>query len=204
MPTLLACPHLRSQPKAQRLPCNVATLAVMLLLLWITVFPASAAEEGADLEQSVKAAFLYKFASFVEWPAPALPRPDTPIIIAVAGSETIVAKLSQMVVGRTAQGYPLTVRQIRAGDALAGVHILFIGGNESTRLGQWVHAAQTHSTLLVTDAESALTRGSMINFVLAERRLRFEISLEAAEKSGLKLSSRLLAVAQQVHRRAPQ
>lgn len=200
----LACPPFSSQPKAQRLPCTIATLAVMLLLLWMMAFPARAAGEDADLEQSVKAAFLYKFASFVEWPAPVLPRPDTPIMIAVAGSETIVAELSQMVVGRTAQGRPITVRRIRAGEALTGVHILFIGRSESPRLGQWAQAAQTHSTLLVTDAESALTHGSMINFVLAERRVRFEVALDAAEKSGIKLSSRLLAVAQHVHRRAPQ
>lgn len=204
MRALPAFPPFRSLPHAQRPACNAATLAVLLLLLWMTAFPASAAEEDTDLEQSVKAAFLYKFASFVEWPEPVMPRPQTPITIAVAGSEAIVAELSQMVVGRTAQGHPITVRQIRAGDSLAGVHILFIGGSESPRLRQWAEAAQAHSTLLVTDAENALTRGSMINFVLAERRVRFEISLDAAEKSGLKLSSRLLAVAQQVHRRAPQ
>lgn len=199
----LACPRFRSQPKAHRLPRTIATLAVMLLL-WMMASTATAAEEGADLERSVKAAFLYKFASFVEWPAPVLPRPDTPITIGVAESETLVMELSQMVAGRTAQGHPITVRLIRAGDVLAGVHILFVDSSESSRLGQWAKAAQTQSTLLVTDAENALTRGSMINFVLAERRVRFEVSLDAAEKSGLKLSSRLLAVARQVHRRAPQ
>ncbi len=202
MPALLACPPFRSQPKAQRPPCTRATLAVMLLLLlWMMAFPVAAAEE-ADLEQRVKAAFLYKFASFVEWPTPVLPRPDTPITIAVAGSDDIVAELDQMVVGRTAQGHPLAVKRIRTGDALAGVHILFIGGNESRRLAQWAQAAQRHSTLLVTDAENALTHGSVINFVVAERRVRFEVSLDAAEKSGIKLSSRLLAVARHVHRRA--
>ncbi|MFP5408898.1 MAG: YfiR family protein [Gammaproteobacteria bacterium] len=203
MRALPVFPPFRSLSPAQRPACNAATLAVLLLLLWMAAFPTRAAEEGTDLEQSVKAAFLYKFASFVEWPAPVMPQPATPITIAVAGSEKIVAELNQMVVGRTAQGHPITVRRIRAGDSLAGVHILFIGGTESARLGQWAEAAQTHSTLLVTDAESALTRGSMINFVLAERRVRFEISLDTAEKSGLKLSSRLLAVAQHVHRRAP-
>lgn len=203
MPAMLACPHSGLRQQARRLPYPVASVAIMLLHLWVMAWPAYAAEAAEDLEQSVKAAFLYKFASFVEWPAPALPQPDTPITIAIAGSETIVAELSQMVVGRTAQGHPITVRPIRPGDTLAGVHILFVGGSESSRLGQWAQAAQTHSTLLVTDADSALTRGSVINFVLAERRVRFEISLDAAERSGLKLSSRLLAVAQQVRRRAP-
>jgi hypothetical protein len=181
----------------------MAGIAVMLLLLGLIAIPACAAEGAEDLEQSVKAAFLYKFASFVEWPAPALPQPDTPITIAVAGSETILAELGPMVVGRTAKGHPITVRPIRPGDTLAGVHILFVGDSESARLGQWAQAAQTHSTLVVTDADSALTRGSVINFVLAERRVRFEVALDAAERSGLKLSSRLLAVAQHVRRRAP-
>ncbi len=202
MPVLLACLQFGAQPGVHRFPGALAALAVMLLCMGAVPFPAKASVEGAELEQSVKAAFLYKFASFVEWPASVMPRADAPIMIAVAGSEAILAELGQMVVGRTAQGRPIAVRRIRAGDSLAGVHILFVGGSESPRLGQWAQSAQTHSALLVTDEESALTRGSMINFVLAERRVRFEVSLDAAERGGIKLSSRLLAVAQQVHRRA--
>lgn len=181
----------------------LASMTLFLLPMWLMAFPASGAGEGEGLEHSVKAAFLYKFASYVEWPANAFPKADAPIAIAVTGSEVIAAELSRLVASRTAQGHPIVVKRLMPGDPLAGVHILFVGRSEAERLAQWAHDAQAHSTLVVTDSRGALERGSAINFVLVDRRVRFEISLDTAEKSSLKLSSRLLAVAQRVHPGAP-
>ncbi len=173
-------------------------MSLFLLPMWLLAFPASGARAAEDLEHSVKAAFLYKFASYVEWPANAFPQADAPIAIAVTGSGVIAAELEQLVSGRTAQGRPIVVKRLASSDPLAGVHILFVGPGEREHLAQWSQHAQAHSTLLVTDSRGALERGSAINFVVVDRRVRFEISLDAAEKSSLKLSSRLLAVAQRV------
>lgn len=159
---------------------------------------APAAEGGDALEHRVKAAFLYKFAGYVEWPPALLAQADTPVTIAVMGAEPIAVELSQMVVGRTVNGRSLTVRRVRPGDSLAGVHVLFVGKTENARLPQLAQSAQPRSILTVSESDGALTRGSIINFVLADGRVRFEIARDTAEKSGLKLSSRLLAVAQQV------
>lgn len=161
------------------------------------------ANSAMALENRLKAAFLYKFADYVEWPEAAFPAPDTPITIAVINADTVAERLSEMVVGRTAQGRPIIVKRLAASQPVAGTHILFIGGDAADRLGALAQTVSDQPTLLVTDSDGALQRGSMINFVLADRRLRFEIALDAAEKSGLRLSSRLLAVALDVRRRVP-
>ena len=155
------------------------------------------------LEQRIKAAFLYKFAGYVDWPAASFARSDTPFTIAVVGADPLAAELSQAVAGRTVNDRPVAVRRLKPGESLDGVHILFVGKGENARLAQLVKTAQTRSVLTVTESEGALAHGSVINFVLDDRRVRFEISLDSAEKSKLRLSSRLLAVAQQVHTGTP-
>lgn len=164
---------------------------------------AHAADEDGTLEQRVKAAFLYQFAGYVEWPPNAFAQAAAPITIAVLGADTLAAELGQIVAGRTVGGRAVAVKRVKPGESLAGVHVLFIGREESARLGQVAQAAQTRSILTVTESDGALTRGSMINFVLVDRRVRFEIGLDSAEKGGLRLSSRLLAVAQQVRTGTP-
>ena len=157
--------------------------------------------EATTLERRVKAAFLYKFADFVEWPESALGRADSAFTIAVAGDDQVATELSELTARRTTSGRGVAVRRVRDVESLAGVHILFIGRAEAARLSQWLRAAQSRHILVVTETEGALTHGSVINFVLSDGRVRFEISLPSADRSGLVLSSRLLAVAHAVRPR---
>jgi hypothetical protein len=179
---------------AKGLACRMGLLCAALLAGW----SAGAAEDAASLEQRVKAAFLYQFASYVEWPALSFAQPDTPVTIAVMGAEQLAAELKQLSAGRTVGGRKVEVRQVRPGDTLAGINILFIGSAENARLAQVAQTAKPRAMLIVTEADGALKQGSMINFVIVDRRVRFEVALDSVERSGLKLSSRLLAVAQQV------
>jgi hypothetical protein len=187
----------------------VARLGV-LLLLCCALLPAgwmeraaSAADSADALEHRVKAAYLYKFAGYVDWPAAAFADADTPITFGVIGSEPLASELSAVVAGRTINNRNLSVRRLKAGDALTGVHILFVGTAESSRLGQLARSARPHAVLTVSESEGALDQGSVINFIVSDRRVRFEVALDSAEKSGIRLSSRLLAVAQQVRTANP-
>jgi hypothetical protein len=164
---------------------------------------ARAQEDPPQLELKVKAAFLYKFIGYIDWPAASFAKPDTPVVIGVVGADQVAAELTQAVTGRTANDRPVVVRRLRAGESLDGVHVLFVGKAETARLVQLAQAAQQRSVLTVTESDGALAQGSVINFVTVERRVRFEIALDSAEKSRLKLSSRLLAVAQQVRTGTP-
>ncbi|MES2901134.1 MAG: YfiR family protein [Pseudomonadota bacterium] len=151
------------------------------------------------LERQVKAAYLYKFAGFVEWPEHSFKGADSALIIGVAGSELLAEQLERMVAGRHVNGHPVTVRRLRAGDALAALHILFVDHSmERAAAGAVYAAARGHSILTVTDAHDGLADGAMIAFVMADERLRFEVGLRLAQASGLRISARMLAVAHKV------
>jgi hypothetical protein len=182
-------------------------MAPVTRLLFVLALVAAACTARAQnvpvTEDSVKAAFLYKFPGFVEWPANVLARPDEPMVIGVIGGEDVLGELNAIADTRKA-GRPLTVRRVKDARDLAGAHVLFIGARERPRAAELIRAAHAAGVLTVTEWEGALRMGSVINFVTtADGRVRFEISLEPAEKSNLKLSSRLLAVAQQVHSTRP-
>ena len=175
------------------------SILLALGMLWAFIpRPVPAAPDAT--EEQVKAAFLYQIARYVEWPNSAFPRPDTPVTIAVLGSESLEIELRQLVKGRTAHDRPIVVQQLKSPGALSGIHVLFVGRDYRSRFGE-IAKAQESGLLVVTDWENALSAGSMVNFILVDGRVRFEIALDTTLRSGLKPSSRLLAVAQQVHSR---
>ena len=175
----------------------VGGAAILLLGVLCTATSAVALEESAQvLEQRVKAAFLFKFGGYVEWPDNVFPRKESPLVIGVAGADALADELSQVVAGRTLNGRPVTVRRVRAGEALSNIHILFVGRPEIDRLNELLVQAQP--VLTVTDMAKGLPQGSVINFVVAENRVRFEVSLDAAKRIGLKIGAPLLSVAMRV------
>lgn len=154
-------------------------------------------EAAAALERSVKAAFVFKFAGFVEWPAAALP-PEAPIRIGVMGEEAVVQDIRDAASGRTVEGRRVLAKLVVPGDTLEGVHILFMRDPAYRKIVDTVAGLQPEAMLIVTESPGALARGSIVNFAVDEGRVRFDLSLESAERRGLKLSSRLITVAREV------
>ena len=167
-------------------------IARALMALVLAAAPSIVAAQQSS-EQAVKAAFLFKFAGYVEWPAPS--RPDAPFVIATLGADEVARELTSILPGRSIAGRPPVVRTVREGESLEGVQMLFIG-RRAGDTGAAVRAAQQQGVLVVT--ETSLEAGGAINFVIAENRVAFEVSLEAAERSGHRISSRMLAVARRV------
>ena len=147
------------------------------------------------LEHEVKAAFLFKFLSFVEWPQAALGAPGAPLVIGVAGAEDAAAALEQMSAGRSAQGRPVEVRRLREGEPPTGVHMLFLARGQAQRLREIARVAPAQPLLIVCEWDGALDQGAAVNFVRADARVRFEVALDAAERRSLRISSRMLSVA---------
>jgi hypothetical protein len=159
---------------------------------------ATAFAQREATESGVKAAFLYKFANYIEWPANAFAAPSAPLVIGVMGAEEVAAELDRIAPGRNVNGHPVTVKRLKNGESAAGVHILFVG-REQGGAAAAVRAAREQGALTVTESERGLeTTGSAINFLSGGERVAFEVSLEAAEKSGHRISSRMLAVAKRV------
>lgn len=163
---------------------------------------APAAEGERAPERSVKAAFLYKFLMYTEFPASAFSDPTSPLVIGVAGDDDMARELAHLVAGRAINRRPVVVRAVREPDAMDGMHLLFVSGGDASRLARLARPAQA-PMLVVTEAPNGLLHGSVINFRIVAQRVRFDVSLDAADKNHIKLSSRLLTVANQVHKGAP-
>ena len=167
----------------------------------VAALGSQAADDPArTAQQRVKAAFLYKFAGYVEWPAEAFPDTANPIVIGVAGADDVAAELDQAVVGRQVAGRPLQVRRLPRDDS-AGTccHIVFVGaGGDPGRARELLAQARERPVLTVTDSPRGHPAGSVINFVAAGDRIRFDIARDTAERNGLQLRSQLLAVAREV------
>jgi hypothetical protein len=128
-------------------------------------------------------------------PAKSESRRLSPYVIGIVEADVIANELIKISSGRRINNRPVIVRKLRAADALDGAHLVFVGRAERGRIAQLAKSVQSQPILIVTETEGALGQGSTINFVQADDRIRIEVSLDTAEKSGLKLSSRLLAIA---------
>lgn len=151
------------------------------------------AEEVVYQEDEVKAAFLYHFATFVQWPDATAS--DEVFAMAVLGADGVASELQKFLPGRAIQGRPMEVRRLRSIEQVSDEAVIFIGADAGSTLPELVREVANRPMLVVTEAPGALRDGAMINFQLVDRRVRFEISLPAAERAGLELSSRLLSAA---------
>lgn len=158
------------------------------------------AQAPAARESAVKAAFLSKFAGFVEWPAGTLTQPEAPLVIGVVASDDVAADLQLIAAARSTQLRPIVVRRLPDGNGSTGVHILFIGATRDSRVRELAGLARG-PVLVVTEQEDGLLVGGVLNFVLDQGRVRFAASPTAADARGLRLSARLLALAQSVEGR---
>ena len=174
--------------------------AMLAALLCISGVLAGAAEEHIERPESeVKAAFLYKFLGFVDWPEKVFASPAAPLVVGVLGADEMEARLQQLVPGHAVQGHPIIVRHVKShADSFEGLHAIYVGRVDPSRLDDVAAKARELSVLTVSDAPDGVDYGFIINFLLDEGRVRFDVSTEAAQASKLVLSSRLLAVAHRV------
>lgn len=163
---------------------------------------AQSAVSGVQLEKRVKAAFLYKFLGYAEYPAAAFGDAGAPFVIGVLGADDLAAELARIVAGRTVGGRGIVVRALHEGDLPAPLQLLFVGGSDTARVARAVRLANG-PVLVVSDCEGGLQTGSAINFVIVDERVRFDVEPDAAERNGIKLSSRLLTVANRVVKGTP-
>jgi len=149
----------------------------------------------AAKEYEVKAAFLFNFAQYVEWPPESFSTPATPIIIGVLGDDPFGRVLDQTVRGETVKSRPIAIHRSRQIENLRHCHLLFISKSERGRLTPiFAKLAGTHC-LTVGETDRFAHNGGIINFRLQGANVRFEINLNAARRSGLMISSKLLRLA---------
>ena len=150
-------------------------------------------------EQEVKAAYLYNFAKYVEWPTSASPEPQW--VIGVLGDADFGDVLEKTLSGKSVRERPFVARRLQDPQEAAHVHILFIGAAEAPRLPAILKSLEASRALTVSDIDGFAEKGGMIGFRIDGKKVRFDISPQTATRAGLRISSQLLALARVVQAR---
>jgi len=179
-------------------------MAIFISLSLATLFAGntgrSAAREPSPREYDLKAAFLYHFAQFVDWPPEAFPSPDTPLVIGVLGVDPFGPMLDETVRNEIVKGRRLVVQRYRRVQDAAGCHILFVSASEAERFDEILASLKGKPILSVGDTADFAIRGGIIRFLTERNKIRLRINLESAKTANLTISSKLLRAAELVGR----
>ena len=172
------------------------TVAAIILAVAGAALPAfSGAQNSTRItdEDQVKAAFLYNFAKFVQWPASG--DKSQPLAVCVFGDDTFGEVLQQMIGGKSVQGRDVAVRRLRGEEASRTCHILFISAGEARHTADLLASADGGAVLTIGETPPFLREGGLVRFFVEGNRLRFQVNVEGAQHAGLKISSQLLGIA---------
>jgi hypothetical protein len=172
-------------------------VATLLLLLLATPL---LAQQASAPEHEIKAAYLYNFARFVEWPPRTDPAPAGSFAICVLGKDPFGGALDAVVAGVSIDGARVVARRLSSAADAASCRVLYISTSEDERVTAILATVGRAAVLTVSDVPRFIERGGMIQFVTDKGRVRFEVGLPAAQDATLTLSSALLRVASVVHR----
>jgi hypothetical protein len=146
-------------------------------------------------EYDVKAAFLYNFAKFVEWPADSFPSPDAPFSICVLGADPFGQVLDDVARGERIQGRPLVVRRLKGWDDAESCQILFVSTSVREDFDQLLGGHTFRRTLTVGEVPQFLAAGGHISFFLEGTSVRFAVNADNVARTDLQISSKLMRVA---------
>lgn len=152
--------------------------------------------QGAT-EHEVKAAFLFNFLKFVEWPGTVATN-NTPIVIGIVGESPLRDALPKILDGQTVRGRSIRMVSLRPGEPVGDCQLLFVAQGKNEEVEEVLKAAKGKPILTVGESPEFIRHGGMINFVIVDQKVRFEINTAALDAVGLHADSRLLAVARRV------
>lgn len=169
-------------------------LIVLVHALLLAAMPARA-QAPPPSEYQLKAAFLFNFAKFVEWPTQAFANDTAPFVIGILGDNPFAGDLVSTVAGKKINEHPITIQKLENAADTTKCHILFIGSSEKNRLPEIIEKLKGSAVLTVGDMERFIESGGIINFVQEASKIRFQINDGTAKAINLKISSKLLSLA---------
>jgi len=176
-------------------PAWPAWVALLICGFFLVAPSPVTAQNEDDNEYRLKLAFIYNFAQFTQWPPEAFRNPAAPLMVCVVGQNPFHGEIEQSLRGRTVGDHPLEIKGLKSDDTFKGCQMLFVRASERRMEPTILAALRGSSTLTVGEAKGFAESGGVINFVLEENRLRFEVNLDAATRSRVKISSKVLALA---------
>jgi hypothetical protein len=182
---------------AEAAPTARATGLAALLAVVVALTPQGAAHaQGGTIEYAVKAAYLYKFAPFVEWPPTAFASATSPFQVCILGRDPFGTSLDKAATGQRVDEHRVVVRRLDRVDAASGCHVLYLGASPSQTTAEALRAVRGSPILTVADDSRDV--GAIIKFIVKDNRVRFDIDTAAAAANHVTISSKLLALAMSV------
>ncbi|MGH9400608.1 MAG: YfiR family protein [Terriglobia bacterium] len=180
--------------RTRSLPLKAAAMIGVL----VTLASLRVKAAGVPTEYDVKAAYLYNFARFVQWPTKGKTSAGASFPVCVLGMDPFGRTLDRQVAGQTIDSMSVVARRVSTPEEAAGCRILFISSSEDSALNGILSTLSNASVLTVSDMPQFTERGGMVSFILQNNRIRFDVNLAAAKRAGLILSSQLLKLAASV------
>lgn len=187
--------HLRLTLSATRRRWLLGVICLGLAGAWVTAVHGAAAPVS---EYELKAAFLYNFTKFVDWPPKAFPVADGPIVIGIVGQDPFGKTIDDLVRGEVVHDRAIIVKRVPLDGDIRTCHVLFISRSERAQLPGLLSQLKDSSVLTVSDMDHFADQGGMVDLVLENKAVKIEINPAAAERAGLQMSSKLLRLARLV------
>jgi hypothetical protein len=173
---------------------NSALTKTVVLLVSLLLIGLVGRAQSPPSEYQIKAAFIYNFARFVEWPTQSYGAPDSPMIVGLLGENDFGDNLAQIINGKVIKGHPLQFKEFKSLAEATNCQVLFISKSEQNDFPKIITQLQGNNILTVSDGDNFIGAGGMIDLVIVDQKIRFQINDEAAKKAGLTISSKLLSL----------
>jgi hypothetical protein len=169
--------------------------SVFAFALGLILASGGRADDDAPKEYQVKAAFIYNFVQFTQWPDSAFSASDSPLVVAVFGSNPFGDSLQKAMDGKKLGNHPIVVKQFDSTDSIPSCHVLFVAASEEGRLNDVFRSAADHPILTIGEATTFCDKGGAMRFLIDDGKIRFEVNLDAVKRAGLHISAKLLNLA---------
>ena len=177
-----------------------AAVAILPLLLMAATL--SAQNSSGSSEYLIKAGFIYNFANLVQWPAASFAQPESPIVIVILGEDHFGATLDRALDGKKVNARSFVIKRARSIPELQRTlgsqkdcQILYVSSSEMPHLGEAIQLLKGVPVLTIGETPGFARNGGIINLILEDNKVRFEVNVQAAKDAELNISSRLLALA---------
>jgi len=188
---MIHCQQQQCLPRVHRWCRWWLGIATGALLLVATV---ARADDGISKEYRIKAAYLYNFAKFVDWPEQSFTNAEAPLVIGVWGPNPFGHELEVIAENHKINGHSIVVKSVTSLADASSVHLLFFSGDNAQAVAE-LKQLPSASVLTVGESEKFTVAGGMIGFVREDDKVRFVINAAAAEQHGVKISAQLLKLA---------
>jgi YfiR/HmsC-like len=178
---------------------RASIFGIIVCGLFLIASPTALSQNGEGAEYPVKLAFLYNFTKFIEWPPESYRAPSAPLLICIVGHDPFSQVLEGELRTRNVGGHPVEVRTLKPNDKLSLCQIVFVPATEKEHAVRIVSGLKGSNTLTVGETDGFAVQGGIINLTVEANKVHFEVNRLAAERAGLKISSKLLSIAKIVH-----